>query len=80
MPAGSDTTFLWADVDGNGTVGLADALHILDGFEGTSMLPLAALDLAPCDPPDGKIGLADVLAVLDAFESGGVYPCPPPCE
>ncbi len=77
--AGTDTTWLWGDVNNSGDVNIDDILCMLDGFaHDFSTCSLENLDLSPC-MADGVIDVDDVLAILDAFASLP-YPCALPCS
>ncbi len=89
---GSASTSKWGDVAGSftdgqwpppdGSVGLADFLAIIEGFQHVVTAPaLERIDLWPC-MPDGSIDLRELTMVISAFqglsyeESTG---CPAPC-
>jgi len=76
------TTHSWGDVDGSGTVNLADALQVIQAIEGSgSLLARSAADISPCTP-DGNVSLVEALEVILAIE-GKTYAdtgCPGPCS
>ena len=76
----SATTWMWGDVNSNGTVDIDDVTLVLNGSKGifSGDTILENLDLAPCEP-DRLIDALDVEEVMDA-SSGAPYPCSQPCS
>lgn len=76
----SATTWMWGDVNNNGTVDIDDVTLVLDGSKGilSGDTILENLDLAPC-LPDRVIDALDVEDVMDA-NFGAPYPCTQPCS
>lgn len=79
--AGSDTTFTWGDIDGDGFTNLGDAFIIVEVIEGTSPnFTVADADIWPCEP-DGFVNLVEALQIVLTIE-GQTYAetgCPLPC-
>ena len=77
-PPGSDTTWLWGDLNNDGLVDIDDVILILAGFGGDfTNATLENMDLFPCEP-NGLVDIDEVIIILAAFGDGS-YPCPPPC-
>lgn len=74
------STWVWGDVNHNGSADVLDIVLVLDGSLGRigEGLLLENLDLAPCTP-DFVIDELDILAVQSAV-SGSVFPCFAPCR
>ena len=67
--------FRRGDANGDGTVNIADAIHVLSALFGGGALP-ACSDAADGND-DGVVDIADAVAVL-GFLFGGREPLPPP--
>ncbi|MGB2984256.1 MAG: hypothetical protein WBE26_00090 [Phycisphaerae bacterium] len=75
----SATTWLWGDVNDDGSVDFYDITLVIDGSQGIfpGDVLLENLDLARC-VPNGSIDVDDIMDVQNAV-GGGTFPCWPPC-
>ncbi len=76
---GSDTTYLWGDVNGDGAVNTIDISIISDRIKDLPTgIPDEAMDLSPCIPND-MINVIDLSVVVDVIKDFP-YPCGLPCH
>lgn len=76
---GSDTTWLFADMNNDGRVDFIDIEIITEAFKGLETgVALEVLDVFPCTP-DGIIDFLDIQTVVEAFRDFP-FPCGEPCQ
>lgn len=77
-PSGSDSTYTWGDIDGDGDADFADIALMVNAFKGIFIYPVQTYDLYPC-VPDGIIDFRDIVEDVNAFK-GIPFPCSMPCH
>lgn len=76
-PASSGDTWLWGDMNNDGTVSFTDINLIVEAFKSIFTVPFIVANLAPCDLDD-MISFKDIGAVVEAFKQIP-FPCAIPC-
>jgi hypothetical protein len=73
------STWLWGDLDNNGTVNAIDVVLLVNKFkELAGSISTELADLFPC-VPDGIINALDITVLVQAFKELP-YHCSPPCH
>lgn len=75
---GSDSSYVWGDINNDGIVDFQDISLEVDAFRGIFYFPLQTYDLYGCIP-SGLVDFSDISLVVDAFR-GRPYPCSLPCH